>query len=270
MGARCPQRNVLLTPAIVLALLLVTSAGAMAQPGDAPLFYRVGRDAFTVTSGTVRESSAKHLIVDVPEVRAVLRTQTLQAAALRFTYLGPTVGSRPLASGEMRRQLGLKFRAQDTCNVVYVMWHIEPDSKIAASVKRNPGQQTHAQCGARGYTNVRPRRAVPISPIVPGGIRTLQATLRGNDLTVLVDGAIVWKGTLPAWIADFDGPVGFRSDNVRFEFEYSVGGLATPSLSHQYRQAAQPDNPAVEVIGHAAITGPARRLGPRPGQASLR
>jgi hypothetical protein len=216
--------------------LAMLAGGALATPpeaivlsGDAPLPYRVGRDAFTVTSGTVREDTDQHLIVDIPEVRAVLRTQTPQAAAIRFTYLGPTTDSKPLASGEMRRQLGLKFRAQNTCNLVYVMWHIEPENGIAISVKRNPGQRTHAQCGARGYTNVRPRRAAPVSPIVPGVSRMLQATLKGNELTVLVDGAVAWKGMLPVWIADFDGPVGLRSDNVRFEFEYYVGGLATPS-----------------------------------------
>lgn len=208
---------------------LATPAGAKAQPDDASLSYRVGRDAFTVTTGTVREGTDQHLIVDVPEVRAVLRAQTPQAAAIRFTYLGPTTNSKPLASGEMRRQLGLKFRAQDTCNLVYVMWHIEPENRIAASVKRNPGQRTHAQCGARGYTNVRPRRAAPVPPIVPGVSRILQATLKDNDLTVLVDGAVAWKGMLPVWIAEFDGPVGLRSDNVRFEFEYYVGKLATPS-----------------------------------------
>ncbi len=98
-----------------------------------------------------------------------------------------------------------------------------------ASVKRNPGQRAHAQCGARGYTNVRSRWAAPVPPIVPGVSRMLQATLKGNDLTVLVDGAVAWKSMLPVWIADFDGPVGLRSDNVRFEFEYYVGGLATPS-----------------------------------------
>src|SRR5262249_15164000 len=155
-------------------------------------------------------------LVEDPEVRAVLRTQTVQAAAMRFTYLGPTLGTKPLASGEARQQLGLKLRAQDTCNLVYVMWHIEPDNRIAVLVKRNPGQRTHAECGTRGYMNVRPRQAVPVASIVRGASRTLQAGLRGNDLTVLVDGTVVWEGTLPVGLVDFDGPVGLRSDNVRF------------------------------------------------------
>jgi hypothetical protein len=128
----------------------------------------------------------------------------------------------------------------------YVMWHIEPDTKIAVSVKWNPGQRTHAQCGARGYANIRPRRAVRIPPIVPGASRTLQAELRTRDLTVRVDGAIVWDGTLPPEIADFDGPVGLRSDNARFEFEYFVGGLSPNSVAEpSTRQGARLDDPAV-------------------------
>ena len=197
-------------------------AGAEAQSGDAALSHRVGRDAFNVTSGTVQEQSGPRLVIELPEVRAVLRFQTTQAAAVRFTYLGPTTETKPLASGEVRRQFGLKLRAQDTCNLVYVMWHIEPDTRLAVSVKQNPGQRTHAQCGARGYTNLRPHWVVPISPVIPGVPRMLRAELSGSDLTVRVDGAVAWKGALPTAIAAINGPVGFRSDNVRLEFEYYV------------------------------------------------
>jgi len=50
----------------------------------------------------------------------------------------------------------------------------------------------------------------------------LRAELSGSDLTVRVDGAVAWKGALPTAIAAINGPVGFRSDNVRLEFEYYV------------------------------------------------
>jgi hypothetical protein len=232
---------------LVLPLAIVASVARADTPsGDTPLPYRVERDQFTVTSGAIQARPAHRLSIDVPEVRAVLRSPTPPAAAIRFTYFGPTAGTKPLASGEVRRQLGLKLRAQDTCNVLYVMWHIEPDTKIAVSVKWNPGQRTHAQCGARGYANIRPRRAVPIPPILPGASRTLQAELRARDLTVRVDGAIVWDGTLPPEIADFDGPVGLRSDNAQFEFEYFVGGLARNSVAEPSTcQGARPHDSAV-------------------------
>ena len=41
--------------------------------------------------------------------------------------------------GELRRQFGLKLRAQDACNLVYVMWRIEPASKLVVSIKCRTG-----------------------------------------------------------------------------------------------------------------------------------
>ena len=80
------------------------------------------------------------------------------AAALTFTYQGEAENTRELASGELRRQLGLKLRAQDGCNVVYVMWRLDPTPKLEVSVKFNPGKRTHEECGADGYTKVKPAR----------------------------------------------------------------------------------------------------------------
>jgi hypothetical protein len=41
-------------------------------------------------------------------------------------------------------------------------------------------------------------------------------------VTIWADDAIVWEGTLPMHLIDFDGPVGLRSDNARFEVEYAA------------------------------------------------
>ena len=73
----------------------------------------------------------------------------------------------PLASGEMRRQFGLKLRAEDACNLVYAMWRIEPESKLVVSVKSNPGQHTSAQCGNRGYQNIKPLHSSPLPSLRP-------------------------------------------------------------------------------------------------------
>lgn len=154
---------------------------------------------------------------------AILRRLTAPVAELRFRYLGPTVATKPLASGELRRQIELKLRAQDSCNVIYVMWHIEPDAGIAVSVKRNRGQRTHVECGARGYTTIRAMRRTSAPTIESGSWHTLRAALRETALTVWSDGVVVWEGTVPANLIDFDGPVGLRSDNGWFEVEYVVG-----------------------------------------------
>jgi hypothetical protein len=36
----------------------------------------------------------------------------------------------------------------------------------------------------------------------------------------MVDGNVVWEGDVGKQVLQFDGPVGFRTDNARFEFEF--------------------------------------------------
>src|SRR6202012_4890325 len=119
----------------------------------------------------------QRLAVDFAKMRAYVNAYTPPLAQARFTYLGATPNEAPLASGEMRRQFGLKLRAQDACNLVYAMWRIEPESKLVVSVKTNPGQHTSAQCGNRGYQNIKPRRSTPIPVQTPGSTHTLRAQM---------------------------------------------------------------------------------------------
>src|ERR1700738_677138 len=91
-----------------------------------------------VTNGEIKALPGGRLLVETASSRAVLRSPTDAVAEIDFRYLGPSAGAKPLASGELRRQIGLKLRAQDTCNLVYAMWHIEPDARVAVSIKRNP------------------------------------------------------------------------------------------------------------------------------------
>jgi hypothetical protein len=119
---------------------------------------RVDRDQMCVTNGVIIRRRGSMLSIETPSSRAVVPGATAQIAEIHFRYLGPSESSKPLASGELRRQIGLKLRAQDTCNLLYAMWHIEPDNGLAVSIKRNPGMHTHAQCGARGYVSVKPEK----------------------------------------------------------------------------------------------------------------
>lgn len=193
---------------------------------SAPALMRVDREKLCVTNGAVSVLSDGRLAIDTPSSRAFVRIATPQTAEIRFRYMGPSVGSKPLASGELRRQIGLKLRAQDTCNLLYAMWHIEPDSRIAVSVKRNPGQRTHEECDARGYVNIKPRASITPPAIRPGESHTLRADLRGTELTLVADGKVAWEGNVGNGIAAFNGPVGLRTDNARFEFEYLAGAPA--------------------------------------------
>jgi hypothetical protein len=153
-------------------------------------------------------------------VRAVVEGEPRSAGAeIAFTYRGPTRNAEPLASGELRRQIGLKLRARDTCNVVYVMWHIEPTGGVFASVKANPDKASHAECGDRGYINLKPATRGAVSAIRPGERHTLGARIEGRVLRVTADGALAWEGLLPPEAFAFDGPVGIRSDNGEFDVE---------------------------------------------------
>jgi hypothetical protein len=186
------------------------------EPGK---LTRISLPQFHVTEGSLKVNSQGRLLIEAPKVRAVVPSVTSPVAELRFTYLGPAELQRTLASGELRCQVGLKLRAQDGCNLVYVMWRISPKPGLVVSVKYNPGQHTSAACGNRGYTNVSARQTGPVPTLAPNAPHTLRADLEGQELRVLVDGALVWAGELPREMLDFEGPVGLRTDNGRFELD---------------------------------------------------
>jgi hypothetical protein len=165
----------------------------------------------------------QRLSVSVAKMRAYVNAYTQPSAEARFTYLGSTGNEAPLASGEMRRQFGLKLRAQDACNLIYAMWRIEPESKIVVSVKSNPGQHTSAQCSNRGYQNIKPRRSTPVPTLNSGATHTLRAEMNGAEMQVFADGSLVWEGSAGPDALAFDGPVGIRSDNARLQIDLRAG-----------------------------------------------
>lgn len=176
-----------------------------------------------VTMGHVFELPNGRLRVMDPKTRLVT-TGRSNSAELRFRYHGSTAETTALASGEVRRQLGLKLRALDGCNVVYAMWRIAPpQTKLAVSVKRNEGQSRHIECGVRGYADVAAMRSAPIPTPVPGQSYVFAARIEGERMVVSVDTKDVWEGTLPKEAFAFDGPAGVRTDNVDIEFEFLAG-----------------------------------------------
>jgi hypothetical protein len=217
--------------AITAIFLCLSAVPAIADDAAVSPSGRVARGSLCVTNGVVSPLPDGWLAVETASSRGVVRGSDGQTAEIRFRYLGPTADSKPLASGELRRQIGIKLHAQDTCNLLYVMWHIEPDSKIGVSIKHNPTQHTHAQCHANGYTTLRPNTSVAMPRILRNEAHTLRAELRGTELIVLADGRRAWVGTVGGGLAGIDGPVGFRTDNARFEFEYfaNIAGSGSPN-----------------------------------------
>jgi len=177
------------------------------------------RDQLCVTTGGVGATPSGYFTVEAPKVRAVASTMTLPVAELRFVYRGHTAASAPLRSGALRRQLGLKLRAQNGCNVLYVMWRIDPKPGLVVSIKHNPGDTVSSQCDNHGYRDVPPLRSAPLPPLHVGAPHVLHAEAHDAVLEVAVDGAPVWAGTLPPEALTFDGPAGFRTDNARVELK---------------------------------------------------
>jgi hypothetical protein len=186
-------------------------------------FVPVSKANLCVTEGAIEQPPGQQLSVNVSKMRAYVNAYTQPAAEARFTYLGSTPNESPLASGEMRRQFGLKLRAQDACNLVYAMWRIEPESKLVVSVKSNHGEHTSAQCGNRGYQNIKPRRSSPVPVLTPGSTHTLRAEMNGDEMEVFADNSPVWEGSVGTDALSFDGPVGLRSDNARLLLDFATG-----------------------------------------------
>jgi hypothetical protein len=155
-------------------------------------------------------------------MRAYVNHFTPQDVEIRFTYLGSTGNETRLGSGELRRQFGLKLRAGDPCNLVYAMWRIEPQSKLVVSIKSNPGQHTSADCGNRGYTNIKPAHSSPVPVLSEGQSHALHAVMDGDQLRVWADSRLVWEGNLGSAAASLQGQVGIRSDNARLELQLLV------------------------------------------------
>jgi hypothetical protein len=179
----------------------------------------VKRAELCITKGAIEEQDSSRLEVAVPEMRAVVASPTRQVAEAKLTYLGHTTKDKPLASGELRRQFGLKLRAQNGCNLVYVMWRIAPKSELVVSYKSNPGMTTNAECDAHGYHTLTPTHALAVPHLKIGKDHTLRAVIAENKLHVSIDGKVVWEGILAQEALAFDGPVGVRTDNGRFKFQ---------------------------------------------------
>jgi hypothetical protein len=99
--------------------LLFILLGARALSGLPAKLVAVTRANLCVTEGQIEQLPDGRFSVSVPKMRAYLNAFTPPRVEARFTYLGSTGNEARLGSGELRRQFGLKLRAQDACNLVY-------------------------------------------------------------------------------------------------------------------------------------------------------
>ena len=190
-----------------------------ATPARIPL-APVAPGAICVTKGTLFGGRS----VDVTTFRGVALQTSGDAGALGFFYRGQSREVRALASGGIRRQIGLKLRAANGCNLVYVMWRFDPGPQVEVSIKTNPGMRVHRECGVRGYQKLRPQYQRAVSAPREGAVHWMQAEIVDDQLLAWIDGQLAWSGTLPETARTISGPSGIRSDNVA----YDIVGLWAP------------------------------------------
>lgn len=186
---------------------------------------RTGLAAVTPDALCVTRGQLEHTHVAVPTFRAIAAGHGGDAASLRVRVHGASAHERALASGQHRRQVGLKLRAENGCNLVYVMWRLDPKPKLDVSLKQNPGQRSGQECGADGYTKVKPAHTALVPDLLDDQEHELAARIDGSALVVTVDGTVVWQGTLPEAAARLSGPAGIRSDNLDLDIvSFAAGG----------------------------------------------
>ena len=211
-----------------------------------------GLASWCVTNGQVSASADDWLSITAPSVRMIDPLSTTQQIAIKFRYIAPTSDIKPLASGELRRQIGLKLLAEDDCNLLYVMWHIHPDSAISVSIKHNTGEKTHAECHADGYETLTPYFKYTPPVIHSGEEHQLSAQIDDTQLSVFADAQLIWRGDIGAHIQGMHGHVGLRSDNAQFEVKFLTPpqnevATASETAASVKQQAA---NEALTCLNH--------------------
>jgi hypothetical protein len=213
MTRRIPRRR-FLTFACLLAFLAMP-AGTLAldlwpvehpEPGSLP---------FAASKLPPADDNGFHR-VNAASFRATLRETSSEATELELIYAGdPTAESR-LASGNLVKQIGLRLFERDTCNLLQVMWRFHPRNEIVVMMKSNPDSITHQECGAAGYTRIKPSYFTAVTKPEIGHTHSLRTAVGEHTLKVFIDDRLVWRGGLPEQSAS--GSSGVRADNAMFSF----------------------------------------------------
>lgn len=210
--------------------LLLAAVAAGPASAAAPAWHPLHAGDLEVSEGALAPAGRAALRTDSPKMRAVQRDGGRHAtrALLIFRSQGDSTTVEPLGSGQIRRQIGLKLRATDPCNLLYVMWRSVPVPSVVVSAKRNPGQTTSAQCGNRGYTDL---ATIPLQGLAASDqaahrldVRTRRTASGTMLVSVRLDaGKARGLAVPPALASGLAGPVGVRSDNGTYTFRLAAG-----------------------------------------------
>jgi hypothetical protein len=218
-----------------------TSPEELANRAAVTRLTSLRRADLAMTEGTVSfdRHTGTFTTGDDSKTRGETHAGYQQAAELGLSYLRDSTQQDPLGSGLSMRQIGLKLRVSNACNLVYVMWRDTPrpgPRELAVLVKSNPGKTTSSQCHNAGYELI---KTVTTGPLADGFTDRAEHTLRADlddalNLVVSIDRARVLaaplvhpsgpqKGQLVREVTGFGRGVGFRTDNAIFRFRLSAG-----------------------------------------------
>lgn len=159
--------------ACAIISLVWLNAGAPPRPPENRLLP-VSRVDLCVSEGEIEELPGQKLSMSVPKMRAYLNLLTPQLVDARFKYLGSPGNEARLGPGELRRQSGLKLRAQDACNLVYAMCASSLHRRLwfrSKAIRVN----TRARSAAIEDTRTSSRAAARPSPHCGAATRTIFA-----------------------------------------------------------------------------------------------
>lgn len=147
----------------------------------------------------------------------LIGVSTPGVVTLDWAYFGPSTEPGTLDSGILRRQIGLKLRSADPCNLLYVMREVDPEHRIFVQAKMNPGMKTSDECGSNGYINL---GDTPVDPAVLGKLSATFRTVIGvEQLEVRENGKLMLSIAIDGPLSKLKGHYGVRSDSGRFVFK---------------------------------------------------
>ena len=176
-------------------------------------------NALDINSGDAEQLANNLYQTKSSTFRTAIKNNASDSLHVFFDYLGPTVQIATLGSGLIRFQFGIYLRAQNQCNLLYVMLHIDTPNSIEVERKSNPGMSTHEECANNGYTTLKPSltHALPHDITAGNGV-DFDTQIDSNVLSVFIDGTLVWQGDIPEDTAGENTSAGIRSDNVNIAF----------------------------------------------------
>ena len=233
MNRTIPLYIPLLISIFLISIFPVFSQNECLETNPTERFYK----DLEITSGkkSLKETKSKFLAIEGPQSRATVKTSWQCNGKLRFRYRGHSSSDKPLGSGIVRRQIGMKLFSGDPCNLLYVMWEVEPIERVSVFMKHNSGMSTSDECKNNGYTRLEsdspPVNFPPKNSAKDQKTHRLAASLipfdnqdgtKGNDfeLVVCADYEEVFRKRLIDLPSEISGPSGIRTDNGSFIFRF--------------------------------------------------